>query len=393
MAKRGQLALAGTDRRCEIHTMSIGAAMSRGVTGHSSSGSAPDVTAAGIGTGAPRRVGFGEVGRPGCESGSFAISGTNAVVAAEGGLRQEAALVFDDVVRRYGRNVALDHLDLRVAKGETVALLGPNGAGKSTTISLLLGLLHAHAGSVEVLGTTPRRAVAEGRVGAMLQTGSGSGLPPGVKVAAALQLVRRLYRDPAPFELTVERAGIGSLLGRVTNRLSGGQAQRVRFAVAIAGDPELVFLDEPTAAMDVESRRSFWRMMRQFGSEGRTILFATHHMQEADQIADRVVVINHGRVVANGPGATLKAAVASREVRFVTDRADEKALDALEGVTDVMIRGTGVTLNSLDADATIRALVQRGIAFSDLEVTGAGLEEAFMALTGCERLPEERQVP
>jgi len=303
----------------------------------------------------------------------------------------DPALRFDDVVRRYGHHVALDHLNLRVDRGETVALLGPNGAGKSTTISLLLGLLRPHGGCVEVLGMSPRRAVAQGRVGAMLQTGSGTGLPPGVKVASVLQLVRRLYRHPAPFELTVERAGIGALLGRPTHRLSGGQAQRVRFAVAIAGDPELVFLDEPTAAMDVESRRSFWRMMRQFGAEGRTIVFATHHMHEADQIADRVVVINHGHIVANGPGATIKAAVASRQLRFVTGQPDERLLDQLEGVTDVVIRGTGVALNSLDADATIRALVHSGVAFRDLEVTGAGLEDAFMALTGCDEDADEER--
>jgi ABC-2 type transport system ATP-binding protein len=301
------------------------------------------------------------------------------------------ALRFDGVVRRYGKHVALDHLDLQVAQGETVALLGPNGAGKSTTISLLLGLLRPQAGFVEVLGTSARQAVARGRVGAMLQTGSGSGLPPGVRVASALQLVRRLYRDPAPFELTVERAGIADLLGRQTHRLSGGQAQRVRFAVAIAGDPELVFLDEPTVAMDVDSRRSFWRMMRQFGAEGRTIVFATHHLEEADVIADRVVVINHGRVVANGPGATLKAAVATRQVRFVTDDPDEVLLDQLEGVTDVVVRGVGVTLNSLDADATVKALVHHGVEFRDLEVTGAGLEDAFVALTECDPAPTERR--
>ena len=310
-----------------------------------------------------------------------------------GAVGGDPALRFDDVVRRYGKHVAVDHLSLQVARGETIALLGPNGAGKSTTISLLLGLLRPHAGTVEVLGTSPRQAVTDGRVGAMLQTGSGSGLPPGVRVANALQLVRRLYRRPASFELTVERAGIGDLLGRSTHRLSGGQAQRVRFAVAIAGDPELVFLDEPTAAMDVESRRSFWRMMRQFGEEGRTIVFATHHMQEADQIADRVVVINRGQVVANGPGATLKAAVAIRQLRFVTGYPDERVLDNLEGVTDVVVRGTGVALNSLDADATIRALVHSGVAFSDLEVTGAGLEDAFMALTGCDRAPDRGQTP
>ena len=291
------------------------------------------------------------------------------------------ALRFDGVVRRYGRHLALDHLDIEVRQGETLALLGPNGAGKSTTISLLLGLLRPHEGTVEVLGTTAREAVAQGRVGAMLQTGAGSGLPPGVRVNEALSLVRRLYRRPAAFETTVARAGIGSLLGRRTNQLSGGEAQRVRFALAIAGDPELVFLDEPTVAMDVDGRRTFWRMMRQFGAEGRTIVFATHHLEEADQIADRVIVINHGRVVADGPGATLKAAVAARHVRFVVADPDPECYDRLEGVTDVGVCGTGVTLISLDADATTRDLVRQHIPFRDLEVTGACLEDAFVALT------------
>jgi ABC-2 type transport system ATP-binding protein len=195
-------------------------------------------------------------------------------------------------------------------------------------------------------------------------------------------LVRRLYRQPASFEATVERAGIGPLLGSRTNALSGGEAQRVRFALAIAGDPKLVFLDEPTVAMDVDGRRTFWRMMRQFGEEGRTIVFATHHLEEADQSADRVVVINHGRVVADGPGATLKAAVAARHVRFVAADPDPDRYDRLEGVTDVEVCGAGVTLISLDADATARDLVRSGIPFKDLEVTGACLEDAFVALTG-----------
>ncbi len=297
------------------------------------------------------------------------------------------AFRFEGVSHRYGARLAVEDLCLEVAPGETVALLGPNGAGKSTTISLLLGLLRAQTGSVEVLGTSPRKAVAQGRVGAMLQTGSGSGLPPGVRVGATLQLARRLYPHPAPVEVTVERAGIGDLLDQQTQRLSGGQVQSVRFAITIAGDPELVFLDEPTAAMDVAARRSFWRMIRQFGREGRTVLFATHHLHEADQIADRVVVVNHGRVVADGPGATLKASVATRRVRFVCEQPDLGQLDGLEGVTDVEIHGTGVTLGSLDADATVRALVGQRIAFSDLEVTGAGLEDAFVALTEGDAMP------
>lgn len=217
----------------------------------------------------------------------------------------------------------------------------------------------------------------------MLQSGSGVGLPPGVRVDQALALVRRLYPRPAPLERIVERADIASLLRRRTDRLSGGQAQRVRFAIAIAGDPEVVFLDEPTSAMDVESRQSFWRMMRDFGNEGRTVLFATHHLAEADEIADRVVVLNHGQVVADGPGATLKAAVATRRLRFVVDHPDRQLLDDLEGVTEARVCGTGVSIDSLDADATIRDLVGRGVLFRDLEITGAGLEQAFMALTGC----------
>ncbi|SRR5579875_145215 len=289
------------------------------------------------------------------------------------------AFRFERVVRRYGRHIAVDHLDLEVQRGETVALLGPNGAGKSTTIALLLGLLHPQAGSVEVLGMSPRRAMAEGRVGAMLQ-GSGNGLPPGVRVSTALRLVHRLYGDRVPMELTIERSGIAPYLGRQTHRLSGGEAQRVRFAMAIAGDPELVFLDEPTAAMDFAARQSLWRTVAQLGQQGRTLVFATHHFDEAEH-AGRVVVINHGRVVADGPGATLKAAVSTRRLRFVCDRPDDHVLDTLEGVTDVEVRGRGVTLVSLDADATVRDLVRRAVAFRDLEVTGARLEEAFVALT------------
>ena len=293
------------------------------------------------------------------------------------------ALSFKNVTHRYGSRVALERLDLDVPRGEVLALLGPNGAGKSTTISALLGLVRPQEGRVEVLGSDPRQSVAAGRVGAMLQAGSGIGLPPGVRVDEALGLVRRLYRRPAPRDQIIERANIGALLRQRTDRLSGGQAQRVRFAIAIAGDPEIVFLDEPTSAMDVEARQGFWRMMRAFGDEGRTVLFATHHLAEADEIADRVVVLNRGKIVADGPGATLKAAVATRRLRFVLDGPDRADFSDLEGVTEVEIRGTCVSIDSLDADATIRDLVSRDVPFCDLEVTGAGLEQAFVTLTGC----------
>ncbi len=310
------------------------------------------------------------------------VAASQAVPQGLPGIRP-VALSFDGVTHRYGQRTALDQLQLEVTQGQVVALLGPNGAGKSTTISILLGLVRPREGRVEVLGSDPRRAVADGRVGAMLQAGSGVGLPPGVRVAQVLGLVRRLYRRPAPLEWIVERADIGPLLRRRTDRLSGGQAQRVRFAIAIAGGPDILFLDEPTSAMDVESRRGFWTMMRTFGDEGRTVVLATHHLAEADQIADRVIVLNRGRLVADGPSATLKAAVATRRVRFVTDHPDATGLSRLTGVTDVTVCGTGVSLDSLDADATIRDLVAREVHFRDLEVTGAGLEQAFVAVTGC----------
>ena len=306
---------------------------------------------------------------------------------------REPALRFSSVTHYYGERRALNDLHLTVTRGQTLALLGPNGAGKSTTISVLLGLVHPRFGHVEVLGRSPKDAVASGRVGAMLQTGSGTGLPPGVRVVDVVRLVRRLYARPAPLDVVIERAAIATLLYRRTDHLSGGQAQRVRFALAIAGDPEVVFLDEPTAAMDVEARRTFWKMIRALGDEGRTTVFATHHLAEADQVADRVVVLHHGQVVADGPGATLKAAVATRHVRFVTDRPDVALLNSLEGVTDVQVRGTTITLSCLDADASIRALVRFGVEFRDLEVTGAGLEEAFIALTSTDTKPGEDTRP
>ncbi|MGH9171276.1 MAG: ABC transporter ATP-binding protein [Acidimicrobiales bacterium] len=298
-----------------------------------------------------------------------------------GGADDSPVVRFSDVVHRYGRLLALDHLGLAVQRGETLALLGPNGAGKSTAISLLLGLQRLQEGELRVLGTDPRTAMVSGRVGAMLQVGGGSGLPHGVKVGELVAMTSRLYRRPAPVEHTLGRAGLTQLADCQTHRLSGGQAQRVRFALAIAGDPDLVFLDEPTVAMDVEGRRAFWSMMREFAGEGRTVVFATHHLDEADAVADRIVVMRKGSVVANGAASMIKAIVATRRVRFVSERADPGRLRELDGVNAACVRGSEVVLDSIDADATVRALVAAGLAFSHIEVTGADLEQAFMALT------------
>jgi ABC-2 type transport system ATP-binding protein len=289
-----------------------------------------------------------------------------------------AAVAFEGVSRSYGDVRALDGVDLTIQAGSTVALLGPNGAGKSTAIGLMLGLLHPDRGRVGVLGRTPRDAVEAGRVGAMLQVG---GLPIGVTVGEIVDFARRLYPHPMTLSGALARAGLTQFAGRRTGDLSGGETQRLRFALAIAGDPELVFLDEPTVAMDVESRHAFWTQMRGFAAEGRTVLFATHYLEEADQVADRIVVLDHGRVVADGTSNALKATVADRTIRFTLPYPDRAALEALSGVTGCELHGDDVTLRSRDTDATLRAIYAGGLPVLDLEVTGADLETAFLALT------------
>jgi ABC-2 type transport system ATP-binding protein len=294
---------------------------------------------------------------------------------------QPQAVAFDGVSRRFGATLALDEVGFDIAVGETVSLLGPNGAGKSTAISIMLGLLDPSGGSACTLGLAPRDAVRSGRVGAMLQAAT---LPPGARVGELVDMARALYPSPAAREAVIGRAGLEALVGRRAETLSGGEAQRVRFALAVAGDPDLVFLDEPTVAMDVESRRSFWADMRAFAAEGRTVLFATHYLDEADQVADRILVLDHGRVVADGSPAALKSGIAERTVRFAwppAGGASDATLDGLPGVTSSERRGETVSLLTTDADETVRALVAAGIAFRHLEVTGADLDAAFLVLT------------
>jgi len=283
------------------------------------------------------------------------------------------------LAKSYGPTAALAGFDLEVAAGETVALLGPNGAGKSTAIGVLLGLLSPDSGQVRVYGRPPSQAVAAGLVGAMLQD---AGLMPGVRVGELLAMVRSLYPRPLPFGDLVGLADLGSLLGRRVDRLSGGQAQRVRFAVAIAGDPLLLVLDEPTAAMDVQARRNFWRQIQGFTGRGRTVLFATHYLQEADDAADRVVVIAGGRKVADGPPAAIKARFGDRQVRFTLAGGPPARLADLDGVRAVDRDGARVILHSADSDATVRSLAGSGLAWSGLEVGGLDLETSFLRLLG-----------
>ena len=285
---------------------------------------------------------------------------------------------FDDVERRYGDVLAIAGVDLTIRSGETIALLGPNGAGKSTAIGLMLGLIEPTGGTVTTLGLPPRDAVASGRVGSMLQD---AGLPVNVTVGELVAFARRLYPQPLAMNDILERAGLAALTARSVDRLSGGEAQRLRFAIAIAGDPDLVFLDEPTVSMDVETRSAFWTDMRRSAAEGRTILFATHYLEEADHVADRIIVLDHGRIVADGTGRSIKSRVGGRTIRFDTTGADRTTLSALPGVADVEIHGDTVRLATTDADGTVRALFTLGLQVRDLEITSPDLEEAFLALT------------
>jgi ABC-2 type transport system ATP-binding protein len=287
------------------------------------------------------------------------------------------ALEIDGLTVRYGATLAVDAVDLHIPAGETVALLGSNGAGKSSIVNAALGLFRPAAGRVRLLGREPAAAVQAGGVGAMLQHG---GLPSETRVGEVLRLVRRRYADPWPLEDLVVTAGIDGLLDRRIDALSGGQRQRVLLALALAGQSPLLLLDEPTSAMDVESRQAFWTTMRALAGRGHTVVFATHHLDEADAVADRVVVVGGGRLLADGSTAAIKARISGRTVRF-TCPGPRDGLAALPGVTGVGGDGDLVELATTDAEATLRALLGSRDVLPELEVQGATLEQAFLHLT------------
>jgi ABC-2 type transport system ATP-binding protein len=290
------------------------------------------------------------------------------------------AVSFTGAVKTYGAVRAVDGVDMRIAQGETVALLGRNGAGKSTTISLLLGLLQADEGTVELFGAAPERSVLAGRVGAMLQD---SRAVPRVTVRELVSFVAGRYPAPMPVAQALELAGITDLAGRRVDRLSGGQTQRVRYAVALAGNPSLLVLDEPTAALDVEARHAFWRSMREYAGLGRTVLFSTHYLEEADAHADRIIVIDRGRVVADGTGEQLRRAAGGNLVSIDLAGRGTEGLTLLPGVRSMEVRGDRALLRTDDSDATVIALAELG-AIRGLEVVPASLDDAFLALTAPE---------
>ena len=293
-------------------------------------------------------------------------------------MQAQDAVSVSGLRKTFGAVTAVDGVDLTVAPGEVVALLGPNGAGKTTTIELLLGLSRPDTGTVRVLGLDPVAAVRSGGVGAMLQSG---GLLRDLKVGETVRLVAAMHRSPLPVGRALELAGIGDLVDRRIETLSGGQRQRVLFALAVVPDPGLVVLDEPTVAMDVETRRAFWVAMHELAEDGRSVLFATHYLDEADQSSDRIVLMAAGRVVADGPATQIKAAVDVRRVRATLPTGDLDRLAALPGVTLAERQGATVTLTCDDADAALRAFVAAEPGARDFEVRGADLEDAFLALT------------
>jgi ABC-2 type transport system ATP-binding protein len=273
---------------------------------------------------------------------------------------------------------AVKGIDVSIAPGETVALLGPNGAGKSTTIDMLLGLIEPDGGSVTVFGQTPRQAVDAGLVGGMLQTGS---LIRDLTVRELVLVMASFYPDPLDVDEVIELTGLSAAAGQRTHKLSGGQTQRARFAIALVANPALLVLDEPTVAMDVEGRRDFWATMRDYASRGKTVLFATHYLEEADANADRAVMMAHGRIVADGPTTEIKARIGHRTIRATLAGVDRDELAQLAGVTAAERHGDAVILRCSDSDAAIRALLDRHPTTRDIEITGAALEDAFLELT------------
>jgi ABC-2 type transport system ATP-binding protein len=287
------------------------------------------------------------------------------------------AVSLSGVTKRFGNVGAVRGIDLELQQGEIVAFLGPNGAGKTTTIDMVLGLSRPTSGEVSVLGLEPRQAIARGLVSAVMQTG---GLIKDLTVRETVEYTASLFADTKPVDEVLANAGITGIADRKVAKCSGGEQQRLRFAMALLPDPALLLLDEPTTGMDVEGRRTFWSAIRRDAQQGRTVLFATHYLEEADQYADRIVLISKGKVVADGSGSQIRALAAGRSVRATLAGADVQRLSAIRGVDGVEVRGDTVLLHAKDSDAVARYLLTETDA-RDLEITSKGLEDAFLSLT------------
>ena len=283
----------------------------------------------------------------------------------------------EHVIKNYEAIRALRGVDFHVRAGEVVALLGPNGAGKTTAVKLLLGLVHPNSGRVRVFGRDPVNPENRMRTGAMLQVGK---VPETLKVREHIDLFSSYYQNPMPIKEAIACAGLEKIADRKFGDLSGGQRQRVLFALALCGDPDLLFLDEPTVGLDVESRRMIWDEIRKLVARGKTVLLTTHYLQEADALADRIAVINQGTIIAEGTPAEIKSQTSGKRIRCVT-RIETADLRRIPGVSEVTEDRDAVEIHAREAETVVRELLNRDAQLSGLEITSAGLEEAFLALT------------
>jgi ABC-2 type transport system ATP-binding protein len=282
-----------------------------------------------------------------------------------------------NVTKNYGAVQALKDFNLQVRAGELTAVLGPNGAGKTTAIRLLLGLARPTSGRLSVFGGDPALTETHIRVGAMLQVGR---VPETLRVREHIDLFSSYYPKPLALSETLAIAGIEDLRNRKFGDLSGGQKQRVLFALAICGNPDLLFLDEPTVGLDVEARHLLWDEIRKLRMQGKTVVLTTHYLEEADALADRIVVINKGSIIAQGTPAEVKSHTAGKKIRCVTQLPVSTIRD-IAAVADVQQDRDTTIIHTSQPEKVLRELLQRDLALSGLEVTGAGLEDAFLALT------------
>ena len=288
------------------------------------------------------------------------------------------AVELQNVTKNYGSVQALKHVSLTVERGEVVAALGPNGAGKSTSIALMLGMRRPTSGSVTLFGENPRHANHRKRVGVMLQE---SGVPESLTVHELVELFGRFHDNPMVTQEAIKMAGLDGKAKSRLGRLSGGQKQRVYFALALVGNPEVLFLDEPTTGLDVEARRNFWDQIDKQITLGKTVILTTHNLEEADALARRIVVINEGQIVADGTPDEIKGQVGGKHVRFRVSNLTREELCQLIQVEVSQLPGNKFELFTKEPEGVLATLFKQGAQLSDLEVVGAGLEEAFLTLT------------
>ncbi len=281
------------------------------------------------------------------------------------------------VTKRFGTTVAVDSIDLHIESGAAVAILGPNGAGKTTSISLMLGLRKPTLGSVRLWGLAPWEMRARSMSGVMLQK---SGVPQFLKVREVIDLFRTYYPAPLATGAILETTGLTDKANSLSATLSGGETQRLYFALAIAGDPGVLFLDEPSVGLDVEGRRALWNALRVMKSAGKTIVLTTHYLEEADALAERIVIIYHGKIVADGAPATIKSRVGAKRLSFKTNEVLNPGDFADLPVQQYRLSDSAISMLSAQPELVLKALFERGYELRDLEVGGASLEEAFLAL-------------